>query len=217
MKLTLYWIRDTYPIGCSSELHSSRSCCYKFGFPGPTIYILVLSFGRVVCKAPSKKHICALLSALVKFQKAQCFFFLAVETAAQIVISRSLLQARNLQQLYDNYALIGAVAISGLLPISFILLCVHRFRMKFWYIFILSTCTITLSAGTLYTTNYANADPKPESTATDDAGCGEIDPSIFCLTKAENDSITMVGLGGGPVALLSLWPHYCSLSLTNMT
>ena len=154
-----------------------------------------------------KAHLPALLSALVEFQKAQCFFILAVEAAAQIVFSRNLLQARNLQQLYNNYALVGTVALSGLLPISFILLCLHKFRMKSWYIFILSTCTIALSAGTLYTTNYSNADPKPESTTTDYAGCGATDPSVFCLTVVGNDSISAVGLGGGlvPAFTLVIW------------
>ena len=154
-----------------------------------------------------RAHLPALVSALVEFQKAQCFFILALEIAAQIIISRGLFKASSLQQLYNNYALVGSVAISGLLPITFVLLCLHTSKMKSWYIFILSTCAIAVSTVTLYNTSYSNSTPILQPTTTEYAGCSTKDPSVYCLKDLEFDGISAVGLGGGllPAFALVIW------------
>ena len=156
-------------------------------------------------QSKGRAHLPALISALVEFQKAQCFFVLAVEIAAQIVISNGLFQATNLQQLYNNYALVDSIAISGLLPITFILLCLHTSDMKSWYIFILSTCAIAVSTVTLYNTHYPDSTPKLEPAITNYTSCETKDPSTYCLDNGEFNNMSAVGLGGRllPVVLIT--------------
>ncbi len=62
-----------------------------------------------------------LLSALVEFQKAQCFLAIAVEVAAQILAPAGSLGVSNLRQLSTKYEFIRTTAIHGFLPHF----CVH--------------------------------------------------------------------------------------------
>ena len=152
-------------------------------------------------------HFCtyspAIKSSLVEFHKAQCFFILAIETAANIAVRRGTLNdsTTTLQGLFNNYSLVGSVSISGFLPVTFTLLVLHRAGMHSYYLLILSHCALVLSVITMFRvgdfvvsgadkTKLANA-----SSSTKYPNCGSLDPTIFCLN---------VDLGGyGPTEYLT--------------
>ncbi|KAL9023733.1 MAG: hypothetical protein Q9196_007012, partial [Gyalolechia fulgens] len=54
-----------------------------------------------------------LVSALFEFHKAQCFFMMAVQTAAIITVRQGGFEAKTLQQLYNSYSAITLVSICG--------------------------------------------------------------------------------------------------------
>ncbi len=95
-------------------------------------------------------HLPALATALTDFQKAQCFFMLAINIAALVERVHGGLQPRSLQQLYNTYILIKSVSISGYLPITFNLFTLHMVDMVSWYLLVLSAFTIAVSITTLF-------------------------------------------------------------------
>jgi len=124
------------------------------------ITIFSCSHGRVKAKIKAKKiqdglkhHAIPLLSALVEFQKAQCFFAIAVEIAAQILALASSLGVSNLGQLFTNYEFIPITAIHGSIPITFTLLCLRRAGIRSWYLSTLSAYAVALSAATYGSVN----------------------------------------------------------------
>lgn len=153
-----------------------------------------------------RKYLPTIKSATVEFHKAQCFFMLAIGIAAQVSVNQGTLNqdTTSLQGLYNNYNLIGVISISGLLPITFTLLSLHTVGMHSWYLLILSTVTTILSAATFYQLgdfNPSSADLYKLQTATnsDYSGCGDRDPSAFCLNPYQNiisSSLAQGGVGG---------------------
>ena len=91
----------------------------------------------------------ALTSALVGFQKAQCWFMLATNIAGLIVEKSGGLEPDSLQQLYNTYVFIKVIAIGGFLPITFSLLNLHMIQMLSWYPIALSIATIVVAIATL--------------------------------------------------------------------
>ena len=94
---------------------------------------------------PRKKYPEALTSALVDFQKAQCFFMLATNIAGLI----GDIDSESLQELYNSYVFIKVIAIGGYLPITFTLLNLHMIQQLSWYLLILSVATIGVATSTL--------------------------------------------------------------------
>ena len=149
----------------------------------------------------------SLESALVEFQKAQCFFMLAVQIAAQIAIRNGSLGSDNLQGLYNNYALIGNLSITGFLPITFILLCLHTAGMRSWFVTGLSTCTVIASAVTLFAIGNFNISPTDQSHLAAQrinmTECGNFDPTTYCLDFTNvGDVASFDSYGSGGVLLL---------------
>ena len=155
-------------------------------------------------KKASRDHLPALVSALVDFQKAQCFFIMAVVIAAQIVISKGLFQANSLQQLWNNYALISSISISGMLPVILILLGLYSVGIKSWYLFTLSTCTVFLSAATLYTARHFNPKLSLQPASSGHADCGGKSPATFCLSPGSVDTTSTRWMGGTSVFVFSI-------------
>ena len=91
----------------------------------------------------------ALTSALVGFQKAQCWFMLATNIAGLIVEKGGGLEPDSLQQLYNTYVFIKVIAIGGFLPITFSLFNLHMIQKLSWYPITLSMATIALAIATL--------------------------------------------------------------------
>lgn len=127
------------------------------------------------------KHLATLLSVLVDFQKAQCFFMLAMQIAAHAVLYNGPFQGISLQEIYDNYELLGRIAISGFLPITFTLLCLHSAGMRSWYLLILSTITVIISEFTIRASRMF--DPKKASITSQPtfSECGDTNPGEKCL------------------------------------
>ena len=134
----------------------------------------------------SRKHLSRLAVALTDFQKAQCFFMLAINIAVQAAIRKGGLQALSLQQLYDTYVFIKLLAISGYLPITFTLFTLHLIGMVSWYLIILSAWSVALSIVTLV--SIGNFDPSQANLADlassyssgGPLSCNEIQLSTFC-------------------------------------
>ena len=138
-----------------------------------------------------QKHVPAVKSALVEFHKAQCFFMLAIQVAALVVLkSDSLLSSsRSLQELHNNHILIGHISISGFLPVTFIQFCLHDAGMRSWYLLVLSVLTVAASAVTLYTASSLHLSAanikKLQSHTTNYRNCGNLDPAAFCLRDGD--------------------------------
>ena len=96
------------------------------------------------------KHLPSLTGALAEFQKAQCFFMMAINIAALVNRNRGGFQPINLQQLYNTYILIKSISISGYLPVTFTLFTLHLVDVVSWYLLVLSIVTVFVSIATLF-------------------------------------------------------------------
>lgn len=96
------------------------------------------------------KHLPSLTGALAEFQKAQCFFMLAINIAALVNRRSGGFQPSNLQQLYNTYILIKSISISGYLPVTFTLFTLHLVDVVSWYLLVLSVITVFVSTATLF-------------------------------------------------------------------
>ncbi len=161
-------------------------------------------------------HLCAyspaIKSALVEFHKAQCFFILAIEIAANVVVRQGNLNdgTTTLQGLFNNYSLVGSVSISGFVPVTFTLLALHRAGMHSWYLILLSNSALVLSAVTLFSVGdflISPADKQKLASATSSqyTKCGSKDPTTFCFdTAGYNTNMTSMNLAYGSIGGPSL-------------
>ncbi len=177
-----------------------------------------------------RRFLPALKSATVEFHKAQCFFMLAIDIATQIVLKTGTLNdgSAKLQGLYNNYVLIGSISLSGLLPVSFMLLTLHSVGVRSWYVLTLSSCTVALSAATLFTTGSFNPGPGDLMRLRNQVSgifpaCGLRDPSNYCLQTNRVTLMSMdIGQGsiGGPILVFTLiiltliFSDYCGVQDT---
>ena len=131
-----------------------------------------------------------------------------------------------LQSLYNNYTLIESISLSGLLPISFMLLTLHSVGVRSWYLLSLSSCTVALSAATLFTTGSFNPGPADlmrfgNQSSGSFPACGSRDPSDHCLQTKVLTSLD-IGRGsiGGPIVFFTLiilaliFSDYCGVQDT---
>ena len=131
-------------------------------------------------------RLAALTSALVDFHKAQCFFVLAINIAAQVDRARGGLQPESLQQLYNTWVLIKSISIGGYLPVTFTLFTLHLVDLVSWYLLSLTICTASVSIATLVTIgNFSpsDADISSVSQASSTNGttlCGGRRPGLWC-------------------------------------
>ncbi len=129
------------------------------------------------------KHQERLIVALVEFQKTQCFFMLAIQIAAIVVIHRGLLGASNLEQIYIDTYVLTELAVGGMLPITFILFGLRTVGHRSLYLLVLSLVVWVLSAATWYLSS--QADPTRNLSALVPAArfpnCGLASPSSSCL------------------------------------
>ncbi|KAL8688380.1 MAG: hypothetical protein Q9218_005696 [Villophora microphyllina] len=138
-----------------------------------------------------------LISALVEFHKAQCFFMIAVQVAAIIIARTGGFQAQTLQQLSNSYSAITLVAICGYLPVIVTLLNLHGAGKCSWYLMALSTITVVISGVTVFTTR--TFDPNPIDLAYlynvtgPWASCGFQNPTTWCLNPQTVDPFSYPG------------------------
>ena len=140
----------------------------------------------------NKKHLSRLAVALTDFQKAQCFFMLAINAAAQVVIRKGGLQPQSLKQIYNTYIFIKVLAISGFLPITFTLFTLHLIDMVSWYLMLLSALSVALSVVTLVTIGGFNPSPADMNDLASSystggpSSCGNVQPAAYCYTPEDS-------------------------------
>ena len=127
-----------------------------------------------------RKYPEALATAIVDFQKAQCFFMLATNIAGLIVEKSGGLAPESLQQLYNTYVFIKVNAIGGYLPITFTLLNLHMIKQLSWYLVSLSIVTVAVATTALTVKNTA-----------------------FMPTSEDYEDITSLASQGGPSSCAS--------------
>ncbi|KAL8752719.1 MAG: hypothetical protein Q9184_005650 [Pyrenodesmia sp. 2 TL-2023] len=138
-----------------------------------------------------------LISALFEFQKAQCFFMIAVQVAAIIVVQRGGFDAKNLQQLSNSFSATTLVTICGYLPVVFTLLNLHGAGKCSWYILTLSTITVVISGVTAFNTRKFYPSPNDMAELRGITGswtsCGNKNPTTFCLSPPTVDPFNYPG------------------------
>ena len=146
MGLTLIAFLVTVPwSSIAKRARTSLSCC--FGILSGSSRAKQHSH---TSPAPKKRQYSdAVISALVGFQKAQCWFMLATNIAGLIVERSGGLEPDSLQILYNTYVFIKVIAIGGFLPITFTLLNLHMIKKLSWYPLTLSIVTIAVAITTL--------------------------------------------------------------------
>ena len=144
---------------------------------------------KEMCAKYGQRHLYSTIAALAEFQKAQCFFMLAINIAAQVSKHRGNFQPSSLQQLYNNNNLIQAIAVSGYLPITFTLLTLHSVRMVSWYLLNLSILTVAFSVATSF--DIGTFAPSPadieylagQASLGGTSACGGKNLRVYCLAS----------------------------------
>ena len=154
-------------------------------------------------------------TASIEFHKAQCFFILAITTAALITVRQGSLNHDiiTLQGLFNNYSFIGIISMGGFIPVTFVLFALHSVGMRSWYILILSTLAVTMSTITMFSVgdfHLSPADLQQLKDATTDKypKCGSRNPTTFCV-KHGHDLTSFASFSvpfgiGGPGLVISL-------------
>lgn len=140
-------------------------------------------------------RLAALTSALVDFHKAQCFFVLAINIAAQVDRAKGGLEPQSLQQLYNTWVLIKSVSIGGYLPVTFTVFTLHLVDLVSWYLLSLTIITASVSIATLITVG--NFDPsdadissvKLASSTNGTTACGGHIPGAWCYVPNSMSNI----------------------------
>ena len=109
-----------------------------------------------------KIHINRMVTALVEFHKAQCYFSSVIQITALALFRESTVAMRGsdsgssadqFNDLFDTSILI-VLATSGLIPVSLILACIMRYGRHSWYLLTLSLITTVLATATLIASYY---------------------------------------------------------------
>lgn len=115
-------------------------------------HLLFLEFMPRMSESFRRLHTEALITSLVSFHKAQCYFSSTIQIAA-LILSSGILSgltpgsAKGGTDLVD-LAVINMLAISGFLPITVGVICITRYSHLSWYIVILSFVAFLLAAAT---------------------------------------------------------------------
>ncbi|KAL8923045.1 MAG: hypothetical protein Q9208_004857 [Pyrenodesmia sp. 3 TL-2023] len=139
----------------------------------------------------AQKHLARLVAALTNFHKAQCFFVMAINVAALVVVQRGGFDPQSLQQIYDTYVFLQVLAVNGFLPITFTLTNLYLVGMLSWFLILLSTVTVALSVATLASVGHldpSKADMRSLATLAASGGPQECDgrkPGVYCLRNME--------------------------------
>ena len=156
-----------------------------------------------------KRRLASLTAAVTDFQKAQCFFMLAICIAAQIIQTNGGFGPITVQQLYYNYTLLKSISISGYLPVTATLLTLYMIDMVSWYLLLLSACTVALSIFTFariahgdITTSSSDQASLLAQTGGGPSSCGGHNLTVFCLQPRPNDATLEINEGGTNVIMI---------------
>ena len=129
-------------------------------------------------QARYQEHRERITEGLIEFHKAQCFFMFAIQAAALAAKHGSFLEQSSLQQIHNNDAFIDVLSTGGFLPITFVLYALRTVGYRSVYMFILSICTVAVSAGALLTRENF---PVPGFAGTTYSDCDGVNPVALCL------------------------------------
>ena len=179
--LVIWWNWGIYYI-CLGSLLLSRG------------YTKAQKLAQRVRNKSRNKHLPSLTGALAEFQKAQCFFMMAINIAALVNRNRGGFQPNNLQQLYNTYILIKSISISGYLPVTFTLFTLHLVDVVSWYLLVLSIITVFVSIATLFVVGNFSPSQNDLDYLSQQAlsggpdSCGKNNLAVYCYKP----------IGGGP-------------------
>ena len=144
--------------------------------------------------------------ASIEYHKAQCFFILAITTAALITIRQGSLNHDIVtpQGLFSNYSFIGVISMGGFIQVTFLSLRSAQHWNRSWYIFILSTLAVTMSIITMFSVgdfHLSPADLQQLKDATTDKypKCGSRNPTTFCVKHGHD--LTSFDIFSAPFAI----------------
>lgn len=136
-------------------------------------------------------HFSVLKSMTVDFQESQCFFMLSFQCTILIALSAGpqVFNATSMSQLKSNISTARVVSLMGVLPITFGLWMLNKFRLHSWYILLWSTITITVSNVTLYMSSLEPSVENLDDVATVENldKCGFRSPPIAYCSRGAGD------------------------------
>jgi len=124
---------------------------------------------------------------MVDFQKAQCFFVLALEIATLNIVTKPEKMAATfgsflLPFLSIQYDLMSAVSMGGMVPVTFTLLTIHIADRRSWFLLFLTSLTVVVSTTTYILLLQRGSDTKAGSQIYVPLTCGTGDPTQYCAS-----------------------------------
>lgn len=122
----------------------------SYGVLRPKNYNSAFELARAA-QAKVRTQLDPLVAAMIDFQKAQCFFALALEIATLIILSSpnrmtATFGSFTMSDLSNEYDLMSAISMGGFVPITFTLLTIHIADRRSWFLLFLTTVTVLVSA-----------------------------------------------------------------------
>ncbi|KAI9793171.1 MAG: hypothetical protein M1833_000811 [Piccolia ochrophora] len=150
-----------------------------------------LSKSQQIKQPPPDQHKDRLIEALVDFQRAQCYFMMAIQTASIVGTKRGGLEAETLQEIYVNYKFLNILSVGGFAPSAFVLFELWMVDYKSWYMLFLTVWTMALSTATLFLAAGFPVVPDTLRPRNDIRypNCGAISPVSYCLQAPNNSFI----------------------------
>lgn len=128
----------------------------------------------------------ALISGLVEFQKCQAFFAITLQATAlaALVGDGIMFDAKSIQQLHLTADLLGDVAATGIICLTFGLYILHAACKRSWYTTSLTVIAMILCLAVWIVTHMALPNLYKVSPAEHKLpACGGMSPATFCLNR----------------------------------
>jgi len=128
----------------------------------------------------------AIVSTLLDFQRAQCFFTLATGIASFTTIHYGNVDLWSIQAVVMTYGMIQTAAVSGILPVTLSLLQLQLLGQMSWYILSWSFVTVLLNSVLVYLTYSTKAafDNMDEASPMTILWCSSIHPGKWCYDQS---------------------------------
>ncbi|KXS95865.1 hypothetical protein AC578_7873 [Pseudocercospora eumusae] len=148
---------------------------------------------RVKIRLEKSHQGAALISGLFEFQQAQSYFALTLNGTAigALCSNGAMFEVQSLQQMRLTVNLLGDVAATAIICLTFGLYMLHAENKRTWYVTFLSLIAILVSFATWILTCLPLRDlHQVNPTGFDLPACGNRSPATFCLNQSTSKSIT---------------------------
>ena len=125
-------------------------------------------------------HRPALTASLEEFHRVQCFFGIAIQIAALVVMSNGRLGVSSIGQAQLSYLFMQTVTTNSALSVAFTLWYLGSTKKREWYRYLLSACTYILSIAGCITATTSFRNPKIDFTGQTFPTCGNQSPVMQC-------------------------------------